>query len=151
MPGFLLIIPTFSLLFRLFDEHATLRLLLGLYPLLGGRAARLLLLLHRLDLVHVGDGGLKLGVRPELFLCYTEQLSDVHCFARVTIYNLEEALSGDSVIFRRVIPLAFVPLHLPTNVIEFGLACRFRVPIGARVPLAFTKSAKELFHLAMIA
>ena len=101
--------PTRAVVFRL------LGLLLGR----GGSSRMLIIGRDRLNLVHVRDGGLQVGIRAELLLGHAKQLTHVDRLARVTVDHAEQTLRRDAVILRRIVLLALVAGHLPTHIVQF--------------------------------
>ena len=71
-----------------------------------------------LDPVHVRNSILQLWVPLKFFFSHAEELSNVNLFGSVSIYDLKEALSRDSIVLRRVVLLAFVSLHLRLHLFQ---------------------------------
>ena len=141
MPGFLLSVaalirPPLALL-----QQASI---FGLLWLRLGGSSTCTFICNWLDIVHVCNGCLEVGVRSELLLSHTKQLSNIDSFPSVTVDDAEQALRGDTVVLRWIVLLALVACHLAANVIQLGLTGRLTVAIA--VAFALTE-AKKLLHL----
>ena len=141
MPGFLLSVAVLIRARLALLQQASI---FGLLSLRLGRSSTCAVICDWLDVVHVCNGCLEVGVRTELLLGHAEQLSNIDSFPSVTVDDAEQALRGDAVVLRRVILLALVARHLATNVVQLGLTGRLAIAIA--VAFALTE-AKKLLHL----
>ena len=110
------------------------------------------LLLDRLNLVHVRDSLPQLRVRPKFLFRDTEQLPNIDCLTSVTVNDLEEALSGDAIVLRRIILLPLVALHVILDRVELlgtGRRQPRRLPIRILTRPFTLAEAEKLLHFLL--
>ena len=119
VPGFLFLVTTLRCLtpFAFFHQDSTA--IFGLLRHLLSRCSILIIGRYRLNLVHVRDGGLQVGIRPKLFFGHAEQLTHIDGLTCVAIDHAKETLCRDAVVLRRIVLLALVAGHFSPHIVQF--------------------------------